>query len=484
MLGTVFLIIWGHIYADFFDRSLITFIWKSIQKSPMLTDLMLWLQQSAIYRAAVYTVIDREGTLDALIHFLEAIGVVNVLFGSINEQLSSKKYGILMRDVVKTTYPNHFAIQLPVHTSFAILGIYACYKDIISAAILCTLGTLFCFVYSLNLLLCLVYFQDRKAGLVRNHIDSLTLVTETGFHPKKSEVQLIMLDYAEYLGKQWDKGVLNQVHRNEKLFTDSYLITIASRRLRLRRESFARVSDYKEQSALMPGLLWYFPGAEMHTGREANYILFSEGLYLACERDKDMQRNTSKLYEFRSDILYYGQMWDVMLGQVREKEHRITMIYTVLSEAFYNDSAVFTGMSLGLLHYLKIAWCTPIEQDNTSALTEVMVLLLGLLHVHNTNEDIENSFFLALCEIVCVACGVIQWMIILEMLPTDTKNWVDVLRDNQVAELEWRRLTKHADAFAVMSYLLVDYENRDAAAGHLPTHLLMKLYPHVSHIFN
>lgn len=480
MLLFAILLIWDRIFSPNLDSCLISKLTSVIKEWGTVRDFVRKFRESGIYNALFVAAHDEEDTLAPLQYLIELAGIVNVLFAVINEQLSIRRYGMLMRDVADDMFPFHLIIQLPLHTAFAVIGSYSCRKNIGLAASICFLGVLFCFSYSCYLLWCLYLSRKRRTENIRKFIEEITLSTDN-----RTQTHLLTLDYAQYLGKQWNDGVSAQIYRNEKYFTDNYLISLVQRdsasnkKRNLHTENKNNIFELSPFKKCING---YFPGVFSYIGKEHDYLLLVDGLYLADQTMEADIRLDIYIRNFYDDVQKCQQIWDVLFGQVQDKTHHARLAYSILHNAFQQDQDVFVILALGLLHYLNIARLE-ITPNDISFISEKIDFLLEILNIHMTSGAKGKLFSLGWYEVVIISCGMLQWLVAIEPSQQELYEWSRKLlvhfHNHYLSQMNRERIDANIDFYTSLAYIMFGLENRQIQ-NHLPASFLISIFSSVS----
>lgn len=237
------LILWGRIFAASMPDTWMTHLWSVIRNNCIAQSFMGYLRSCSLYEACKELARDSEGTLAPLSYLLGLMGCVGFAVGAINEVKSTRSFGMLMRDVIDYNFPFHAIIQIVLYSLFAAIGAYACLKNIGLVAGVCLIGVFFCFAYSLIMTSLLFFFHKAKEFLVNCYIKGVLnkearkikkeskklLATSDSDDTRKKWLRIAgkyTLDYARYIGQQWTKGNILQVHKDSKKSREGFLIEL------------------------------------------------------------------------------------------------------------------------------------------------------------------------------------------------------------------------------------------------------------------
>lgn len=500
--GTSFALIWGRVCAASMPNSIITNLWRTVRDNHLAKAVMVFLRQMPLYDALCYAFHDADGTLEPLKFILELMGCVSFLIGAVNEVKSTRSFGMLMSDVIYYVFPFHWLIQGPLYALFAITGSYACLKNIGIAAMLCLSGLGVCFGYSLIMAWCLFASPKAKERIVTYYIKGLmtneqmnkvdahsTLDNDVLFNEKikwQRSAGTCVLDYAKYVGQQWNNGTTLQVHRGghssqEKLLIDIAVcgLTADTKWLNVPHSQRSRNADLY----MVDSFNNIFPDSTSHGERSAEYVLFRKALHFT--RDQDVEK-------LRLDVRRCSQIWEQLFSELENEKRKAQMAHAILSEATSSDWQIFAILAMGLLVYLGIARTEYADLDIKQTLEKKLAFLFDVQLSASDSIPEEcmgnlQEFNNAWGEITYLAAGVIQWMVALNCLDEDigTPFIVDLLAAIQrhVSDRGIAELMQHREKYVVLSYLLFSYENSEKHKE-LTAYILQNIEPVVCRKLN
>lgn len=497
LLGTSLALIWGRVFAPSIPDSQITVLWRFLRDNCVARGIMSWLRSIPLYDALCYAAHSSDGTLAPLMFLLELLGAVSFVFGAVNEVKSTRSYGMMMSDVINYVFPLHGIIQVLFYGLFAIAGSYACHKNIGIAAMLCLSGLGICFLYSVFMAAYLFGPQKYREKLVYSYIkaimtEEISSLTETTALSsiQKSNMMLTwqrnagarILDYAKYVGEQWNSGVTLQIHRDGQISPEELLIRLTICGLTTNIDILKKQLNKNGPSDLDIGdsFAKIFPDANCYGQDIAEYVLYKKGMHF--EEDKDVER-------FRQDVRRCSQIWEQLFNEVENEKRRAQMAHAILSEAQITNWHIFAMLSFGLLNYLDLAKNSYSEQIDQETLVSKMDFLFSILQVANDAVPEEYStniskFTDAWGELIYLAAGIIQWMVVTNCVNEDIGEWIEMdvlpqIRKRNVSAPRISRLKRHKNKYIVLAYLLLTIKNPEKHRN-MSVYILQYLEPVVS----
>lgn len=479
------LILWGRIFAANMPNSWITRLWRSVRSNCIAQSFMMCLRNCPLYEACKAFAYDSEGKLEPLSYLLGLMGCVSFAAGAVNEVKSTRSFGMLMRDVIHYNFPFHAIIQIFLYSLFAVIGAYACLKNIGLVAGVCLLGVFLCFVYSLTMTFFLFFSHEAKEFLVTCYMKGV--LNKEAKRIKKVRRKLpangvsddtrdqwlrvagiCTLDYAKYIGQQWIKGSILQVHRDSPKSKEGFLIELLICGIT---EDPSWLKPRTLYSAKPSGLLMakdfdqMFPSSKDYEPDGAKHVLFTKSLSYMKEPIHSVAG------ELEQDIRRCSQVWEQLLSEIEDPKKQAQLVYIILAEASTRPCQIFTIMSMGLLSYLGISRCEYATPNNKETVQKKIASLFDLKLfadglVPEEKACIPQSFSDRWSEIVYLSAGVIQWIHALGLVGDNVETGVvyNLLREVQkgMSETGFLQLSHDREKYIVLSFLLFAFDNPDA----------------------
>lgn len=482
MLLSALTLMWGRIFARHLTACPLTAIWSCIRSMPRVQSLMQYIRGSSFYACLAEVTRDNNGEMTNLCKWIESMGIVSVFFSVINEQLSLRRYGMLMKDVVKYNFPFRLFFQVVLHPAFAVSGIVACHKNIGIAAMMCFCGILICFLYSLNLLRCIVLSEKARRKRVLKYINHKKGFDNGDNKDIQSHIHDITLSYAEYLGAKWSHIAPSQSHYDEIKEEDARLIDLFTHSIFPPESSTSKNFSHNaklDASLAKSCLLSYFPEAKNHPTREAPYILLVERMYL-LESQGSSDYDSQPVFVLRKHVTKGREIWDVLFKQLADHRQRVEMASTILGTAYENQPLVFEVLSMGLLLHLGFAQCSITRENTAERAVQSVDFLMEIQSIYASTHISSDIIHFAWKEIILTACNIVQWLLILNQPITDISTKILSRLESNSSKVDMLRLNNNAHVYTTLALLLFAYENLDIHNS-IPSYSLMQLYPAVSH---
>ncbi len=507
-------VVWMRVFSPYLPNCFVTNLLQSIIKVADINEIIAVIRESALYKAFSYAARDTEGTLAPLKFLLEIMGTVSFLLGALNELKSTRSYGMLMGEVISCAFPFHIFVQVFLYGGFAVLGGYSCQLNIGSSAALCLYGLGVCFVYTLWMTWCIFISKSKKRRVVELYIDSKTnplpnLYSFRSLFPKckkagdsilREEVSVCALDFARYVGEQWNAGTSLQIHRGENALQEEFLATLVLRVIApssvLEDTGYTlykiegKAKQRIDRCTLISNcLIYFFPKAKEHLGKEAEYILFVNFLHFSNGGESAV----NDAEKFRKNILCCSLIWEQLFNEVKDENRRTQMTCEVLKSALLADWPVFAMLSFGLLHQLGVARIGISEKEYKDNILKIIDFLFEVqkagdrnlinrtlegppftnklrlkLIKKNKKERIHTSTFDNACgEMIYLAAGILQWVVLSEGFnQNDFKIWISgelALRVKKcgIPKEKIVSMCRDAKTYSILAYLLFTVENTD-----------------------
>ena len=488
------LLIWGRVFAASMPDSLITSLWHCARDNKLARCIMISVRNSALYDALCSFARSSDGTLEPLKFLLELFGFMSFVAGAVNEIKSTRSFGMMMSDVIHYSFPGHFAVQVLFYGLFAIGGGYACLKNIGIAAMICLCGIVVCFAYSVVMAYFLFGPQGIRIKIVKFYINgvmtraisnpaALDITANTQDTKEKEKWQgaagACVLDYAQFVGQQWNVGTALQIQNENILSLENFLIRLTICGLTANVEYFNEKNDSKaaEYVDMADSFTKVFDCPLNVKERVAEYVLFRKGLNFT---------NDSEIKAFRHDVQRCSKIWDRLLCEVENEKRRSQMVQTILREAQQVDWHIFSMLSFGLLNNMNLAKASYGEQISKETIAEKVDFIFDLLQAAYDTVPEEQSedlsvFIDAWGEIYYLTAAIVQWMVVLNCVENEVGEWVEntvlpLLQKNDISEKCLSKLKRNKEKYVVFGYLLFSMKNPEKHKD-LSAYMLQQLEP-------
>lgn len=480
------IILWGRIFAASMPDSWITHLWRFVRSNCIAQSFMLWLRSCPIYEVCKAFAYDSEGKLEPLSYLLGLMGCVSFAAGAVNEVKSTRSFGMLMRDVIHYNFPFHAIIQIFLYSLFAVTGAYACLKNVGLVAGVCLIGVFLCFVYSLTMTFFLFFSHEAKEFLVTCYIKGVLNKEAKKIRKARRKLPangnpddlrkqwlrvagICTLDYAKYIGQQWTKGNILQVHRDSPKTKEGFLIELLI--CGITEDTSWLAPRILHNSNNQCGLFMakdfdqMFPDSNDYEPNGAKHVLFTKSLSYMKESI------SSVAGALEQDIRRCSQVWEQLLSEIDNPKKQAQLVYVILAEASTRPWQIFTIMSMGLLSHLGISKCEYTTPNNVETVQQKIASLFELkLFADGLVPEEKNctplSFNDRWSEIVYLSAGVLQWIHALGLVGDNVETDVvyNLLREvpKGMSETGFLQLIHDREKYIVLSFLLFAFDNPDA----------------------
>lgn len=479
ILGTACLFLWGRLMADFTENCIITIIYQSLRDNAELQHFIGSIREKELYQGlwnAARSITD--GSLVPAEYILGLLGLVSVFLTTINEVLSTRSHGILLREVADHFFPFHRFLQIPMYIGFTVIGGYAAKKNVGMTTALCVLGLSVCFIYSVSMAWSLVFSQrSRSRKVYRYFLHTLSLPLslrgqtlpvncpklrkhmairrEKTRHKWQNRAQKSVLDFAEYAGTQFNKSIKPLTEKNEPL--ERQLVGGVRRW-----QKAERIKKTEEQPwmALTSAFETVFRCTEVQRENQAMYVLYTK-CFPGAEADaaKDYKRN----------VLRSSYVWERLFDAIEGDHRRARVAYLLLAEARRQDAWIFASLAGGLLHWLRLDELDNLKAESEQPLDARIDFLFQVRQAAmgdiQTRKDAE-VFYKSWSELLCVAGLLLGCMEALRPEHQDKYGKRRRCVQNSISENSLSisiidALNRDILRYAVYAYLLFSMENWD-----------------------
>lgn len=508
-------LLWGRVVAPILPNFIITNIWEWIHNTKFATDCMNWIYQQPLYQLMSVLSRDAEGNLEPLKYILGLMGFVSFAFGAINEVRSTRSMGMLMSDVIHYVFPYHLIIHAPLYVAFAVVGYYACLRNVGIAAFTCLTGIIICFTYSLIMAWCLIFSTKAKERLVLFYINGIVISYHrhykkrcksrksgnvkkdtTGKQDTASEIEtnlddgiawkkvvgVCTLDYAKHIGQQWITGNILQIQRDNEWTQERKLINLVAFGLTGKRESLKEKLKYpsaENELRIAGDFKKIFADKTNFKKYGPQYVLFANAISASSKEENS---------HLELDIIRCSQIWEQLFSQNKNKYKRAQLSYAVLWTAKSSQWQSFTIMAIGLLKFLGVARCDYEASDAKKVLEKRIAFLHDIRLsaseiIPEENISSFSSFNDNWAEILYLVAGLVQWMISTDCLDGNIgeavlNNLLGTVQHNMSKKC-FTQLRKDMEIYVVLSYLLFILENMDIRRD-MSAYIIQYLFPDVN----
>lgn len=493
-----FFFLWGRKVAPYYESSFLTEIYRQLQGSHILRSTLQALRDWELYHALVSMLQEIDGKLEPIAYLLGLLGLISIFLSALNETLSTRSYGIVLREVVAYYFPCHLWVELIIYICFSLLGIIACFAKVGIAAGLCLVGLCICFSYTLIMACSLLFIPAIKKQLVLGYMETifhaqfhtkLYIFLESRFTTEKKDILskflfhksskvkwqnkagACVLDLAHYVGQQHTQRGGSLFGREDNL--ERYLINDIWHWLLP--ESFSLPYKSKNPTSISTAFKKEFPRLDFCQGNPAFYILYTKCIpYAEDKAVQNFQRNTALC----------SQVWSRLMDGVEDKNQQWLLAYRILLEAHCKDNWLFVTMCGGFLLWMGLTNLPGTDEDEKEMLNKCTNALLQIYQSYT--EDFQKNQNLCFkegwCELVYMSAAILQWKDV--YLRTNYKNVVDAQNTFKhilytvLPEETLGRLQEQLDLYLVYGLILYTTKNQDAFCT-LPIYALQKLYPSI-----
>lgn len=453
------------------------------------------------------------GDLSPLANMLELMGIVSFTLIAVNEVQSKRSFGILMEDVIDYYFPLHLFIQVGFYTCFALLGGYACGKGIGMVGTLCGLGLLICFGYSIRMAWKLLLSPKAKNRSVLKYIDRTirqqsklnNKIIESNakkgkkcficiegwrekieryrekriIHVKTKQQQQLqvtgktILDFAEYVGIQWEEKASLQIYGYEGESIEQELIDWIKIWL------FLPGFEANTESNVSIGKSFtnFFPVEENSADNIAEFVLYTKCLPFYQDEI---------IVSFYQNIQRCRKLWDCLFHNINDKKKRAQLAHKLLKSTYckcnVQDQELFTLLALSLLTYLGFTHDTDTELKIKDQRERSMGFLLNLCQIDAEiipEEQLDTVSFLDGCaEIVVLALVFLKWESLLSLPYNKQSFYAGPEIQKKIAAMIFNFSLKERfpelDKYIVFTWILLLLENKDEY-GNLSVYELRRL---------
>ncbi len=495
LLLSAFALIWGRVFAPALPDGLITKHWELVRSWNHSRQFMSWLRSWTWYPALCHGFRDVDGSLSPLLYLLGFMGSVGFATSAINEIKSHRSMGMLMSDVIRSLFPLHMWIQVVFHSLLALVGWYACTKNVGIAAAFCCAGLLVSSVYSLLMARAVLFSDKVKKGIVtfymkdimRKKLESTPDNTKNTKCRKSEsnsvntkEAELCVLDYAIYLGQQWNQGNILQIHRKTNGLQEKTLIHLATCALSGEKQFLKNLNapEYAPQVShpkrFKEDFDTLFPDAVSYGSRRGEYVLFTKGLHFMDDQN---------VVKVKHSIQYCSQIWEQLFTPIQNDANKARLAWVVLKEAWAAPWVIFSMMVMGLLKYLGLAKLDDPESELKTSLQQKIGFLYAarqaakdfIFEEKEKQRQCDNNMW---SEILFITAALFQWMDFHERVSLEIGEvLICSIKDGLLPEIS-SLLEQDLEIYVVMAYLLFSDENEKTHSG-ISAYMMRYLEPEV-----
>lgn len=452
--------------------------------------------------------------LSPLANVMGLMGIVSFTLIAVNEVQSKRSFGILMEEVVNYYFPFHLYIQVFFYICFAVLGGYACGKGIGMTGALCVLGLLNCFIYSVIMAWKLLLSPKAKYKLVIKYINGIMkrqqqldkkleeIIQETKQKESQSDnndaklgenqnnknwrqrrkekrknraemqwqqqweiTERTVLDFARYVGMQWQEKMSLQIYDFKGIAIEQELIDWMKICLTLPQNS----TDQQEKIGVGNSFQSFFATDKdlVDVDSIAEYVLYTKCLPFTKDKDRDKE-----IVDFNQNIQWCCKLWESLFHGIQDEKARVRLTHKLLRNVYFatgvEDQALFTLLSLGLLEYQGFTQWTVVEAKEYQE--KRFAFLIDLLQADAEADPEEKGGFLdGWVEIVLLATGCLKWRALLSLSYAERSNNIKPATQRMIRSLMLKpfqeRIATELDKYIVFAWISLFSGNKSLYEG-------------------